>query len=89
MRDDSTLKLRPHYAALVEAYRDEFERGRGLNDAKIIELFDQYVHDSLAGVDVDQTWPSDPRILYVGGDHRLRYAAVDPSNKAGDRAEAA
>lgn len=77
MRDDPALKLRPHYAGLIEAYRDEYERGRGLSptrDAKLIELFDHYVHDSMAGFDTDESWPSDPRIVYVGGDRKLRYA---------------
>jgi hypothetical protein len=89
MKDDPKLKLRPHYAALIEAYRDEYERGKGLNitaDAKVIELFDHYVHDSLAGFDTDETWPSDPRMIYVGGDLKLRYAhapaQADPSSMA-------
>lgn len=76
MREDRTLNLRPHYHALVDAYLDEYERGKGLRDPKVIEFFDEYVHDSLAGFDTDETWPSDPRIVYVGGDNRLRYAAV-------------
>ena len=77
MKEDASLKLRPHYAALIEAYRDEYERGSGLSatsDAKLIELFDHYVHDSMAGFDTDESWPSDPRIIYVGGDRKLRYA---------------
>ena len=77
MKEDAKLKLRPHYTALVEAYRDEYERGKGLSltaDALLIELFDHYVHDSLAGFDTDETWPSDPRMVYVGGDLKLRYA---------------
>lgn len=83
MRDDPALKLRPHYFALVEAYREEYERGRGLTDDKIIAFFDDYVHDSLAGFDTDETWPSDPRIWYVGGDNKLRYAAVDKPTAGG------
>ena len=84
MREDPKLRLRPHYYALVDAYRDEFERNRGLRDAKIIEFFDDYVHDSLAGFDTDETWPSDPRIVYVGGDNKLRYAAAPSRVGAGD-----
>ena len=76
MREDKSWRLRPHYHALVEAYLDEFERGRGLRDPKVIEFFDEYIHDSLAGFAKDETWPSDPRILYVGGDNKLRYANV-------------
>jgi hypothetical protein len=85
MREDPSLKLRPHYAALIEAYRDEYARGKGLSataDAKLIELFDHYVHDSMAGFDTDESWPSDPRIVYVGGDRKLRYAfrpATEPA----------
>jgi hypothetical protein len=82
MKDDPKLKLRPHYAALIEAYRDEYERGKGLSitaDAKLIELFDHYVHDSLAGFDTDETWPTDPRMIYVGGDLKLRYAQNAPT----------
>jgi hypothetical protein len=77
MRETPTMKLRPHYRALVEAYLDEFERNQGMRDAKLIEFFNEYVHDSLAGFDTDETWPSDPRILYVGGDNKLRYASAD------------
>lgn len=81
MNEERTLKLRPHYVALVEAYRNEYERGQGLRDAKIIELFEEYVHNSLAGFDKDETWPSDPRILYVGGDKKLRYANMSPERQ--------
>lgn len=86
MKDDPALRLRPHYAALVEAYRDEYERGKGLSpstDAKLIELFDHYVHDSMAGFDTDESWPSDPRIVYVGGDRKLRYAFSRPADGLG------
>lgn len=76
MREDKTLRLRPHYDGLVQAYLDEFERRAGLADPLVIEFFDEYVHNSLAAFDTDGTWPSDPRILYVGGDNKLRYAAA-------------
>lgn len=82
MREDKTLKLRPHYAALVEAYLNEYERGRGLKDAKVIEMFDDYVHNSMAGFNTDESWPSDPRILYVGGDKKLRYASLENSSES-------
>lgn len=68
------LKLRPHYRGLHEAYLDEFVRGKGLRDAKLIAFFDRYVHDSLARFAKDATLPSDPRVLYVGGDRKLRSA---------------
>jgi hypothetical protein len=87
MRSDRSLTLRPHYSALVESYLDEYERGSGLHpqrDTALIELFEHYVHDSLAGFDTDETWPSDPRIIYVGGDKRLRYAfdAIDGDGRS-------
>ena len=58
MRADRTLVLRPHYSALIEAYLDEYERSAGLHperDAPLIELFEHYVHDSLAGFARDET----------------------------------
>ena len=73
-----------HYHALVDAYLDEYERGKGLRDAQVIAFFDDYVHDSLSGFDTDETWPSDPRILYVGGDNKLWYAAAPTSENYGD-----
>jgi hypothetical protein len=77
-RDD----LRPHYKALLEAYENEFERGNGLKDEKIISFFENYVHDSLAGFAKDATLPSDPRVVYLGGDEKYRYASVDDPNLA-------
>ncbi|QRO01442.1 DUF2235 domain-containing protein [Archangium violaceum] len=67
-------KLRPHYQALLDAYVDEFEKKNGLKDAELIAFFDDYVHDSLAGFARDSTLPSDPRIIYIGGDEELKYA---------------
>lgn len=66
--------LRPHYKALMDAYEDEFIRGKGLADERIIAFFDNYVHDSLAGFGKDATLPSDPRVVYLGGDKKYRYA---------------
>ncbi|WP_395702192.1 phospholipase effector Tle1 domain-containing protein [Aquabacterium sp.] len=80
-RKNPSLKLRPHYANLVSAYLDEFSNGKGLSDAKIIAFFDRYVHDSLAGFAMDSTLPSDPRVVYAGGDNKLRFAGL----KSGDR----
>lgn len=72
-----TLKLRPHYRGLHEAYLDEFVRDKGLRDAKLIAFFDRYVHDSLARFAKDATLPSDPRVLYVGGNRKMRSAQLD------------
>lgn len=75
-RANPRLTLRPHYRNLVEAYEDEFVRGRGLRDEKIIAFFDRYVHDSLAGFAQDATLPSDPRVVYAGGDNKMRFAGL-------------
>jgi hypothetical protein len=67
-------KLRPHYKALVEAYEDHFENDKPLKDERVIRFFEDYVHDSLAGFAGDATLPSDPRVIYMGGDDKLPYA---------------
>ena len=72
-------QLRPHYRNLVETYEEEYVHGRGLRDEKIIAFFDEHVHDSLAGFNTDSTLPSDPRVIYVGGDQKLDYAKADTS----------
>ena len=69
--------LRPHYKALIEAYENEFERNTGLKDEAVISFFDNYVHDSLAGFGNDATLPSDPRVVYLGGDEKLKYASLE------------
>jgi len=76
-RRRSREQLRPHYRALIEAWEDEFLYDRGLKDEKIIRLFDNHVHNSLAGFAKDATLPSDPRAVFVGGDAKLRYAKLD------------
>jgi hypothetical protein len=70
-------KLRPHYKAMLEAYEAE-QRGQGLRDMGIVQFFDTYVHDSLAAFATDSTLPSDPRVIYIGGDDKLRYAVNQP-----------
>jgi hypothetical protein len=70
------LELRPHYKAMVEAYENEFEKNMGLVDSTIIGFFDNYVHDSLAGFGQDATIPSDPRVVYLGGDEKYEYAQL-------------
>ena len=74
-------QLRPHYRNLVETYEAEFVHHRGLRDPKIIAFFDNHVHDSLAGFAMDSTLPSDPRVIYTGGDKKLDYAHL-PSGRA-------
>jgi hypothetical protein len=70
--------LRPHYKALLEAYEAEFERRQGFRNEELIAFFDTYVHDSLAGFAKDATLPSDPRVIYIGGDKKLPYAVNPP-----------
>lgn len=70
----SGQKLRPHYERLLEAHDDEFIHGRGLTDPLVIDFYDSFVHDSLAGFAKDVTLPSDPRCCYIGGDKELKYA---------------
>jgi hypothetical protein len=76
--------LRPHYKALLEAYENEFEKGSGLKDEKIISFFDSYVHDSLAGFGKDATLPSDPRVVYVGASEKYRYASLENPERPSD-----
>lgn len=69
-------KLLPHYQAILDAFVAEFEKKNGLKDAEIIAFFDEYVHDSLAPFGLDSTLPSDPRIVYIGGDEELKYGGT-------------
>lgn len=82
-------ELRPHYKALIEAYENEFIHKRGLEDETIIAFFDHYVHDSLAGFAKDATLPSDPRVVYLGGDEKYRYAHLQRLNRDGETRYAA
>lgn len=76
-------QLRPHYQAMMTAYENEYDLGPGkkglvgLTDKNIIEFFDLYVHDSLAGFAKDATLPSDPRAIYLGGSTKYEYASLD------------
>lgn len=70
----SKSSLRPHYKALVEAYENEFEKNSGMTDQTVISFFYNYVHDSLAAFAQDATLPSDPRVVYLGGDEKYEYA---------------
>ncbi|MFY0583565.1 hypothetical protein ACN28S_63030 [Cystobacter fuscus] len=75
-------QLRPHYFTLLFAYEAEFEQKRGMRDAELSAFFDTYVHDSLAGFAKDATLPSDPRVIYTGGDNKLLYAHLAPIRPA-------
>ncbi|EPX57392.1 hypothetical protein D187_007146 [Cystobacter fuscus DSM 2262] len=65
--------LRPHYLQLLSAHEAE-ARGQGLRDLSMIQFFDTYVHDSLSGFAMDATLPSDPRVIFTGGNAKLPYA---------------
>ena len=41
------------------------------------KFFNLYVHDSLAGFATDNTRPSDPRVIYIGGDVKSRHAQLE------------
>lgn len=73
----SRADLRPHYRLLIDAYDAEFVHRKGLTDKTVIAFFDDYIHDSLAGFGKDATIPSDPRVVYLGGDEKFAYASVD------------
>lgn len=73
--------LRPHYKAMMTAYENEYVHHRGLTDEKIIAFFDTYIHDSLAGFAKDATLPSDPRVIYLGGNEKYQYAALEKENE--------
>ena len=71
-----TARLRPHYVNLLEAYEAEYVKNKGLLDGEpdVLAFFDRYVHDSLAGFAKDESLPSDPRVVYLGGDSEAQYA---------------
>lgn len=77
-------RIRPHYVNLLEAYEAEYKSNKGLLDAhpEVLAFFDNYVHDSLAGFALDQTLPSDPRVVYIGGDAEARYATNQKNGEA-------
>lgn len=61
---------------MVEAYRAQY-LGREPLDPDVVSFFDHHVHDSLAGFAKDATLPSDPRVVYAGGDNKIRFAQLD------------
>lgn len=48
-----------------------------LKDPELIAFFDDYVIDSLAAFDTDRTRATEARVLYQGGDERLKYALLN------------
>ncbi|MFL5358030.1 T6SS phospholipase effector Tle1-like catalytic domain-containing protein [Archangium sp.] len=71
-------RLRPHYRAVLDAYEAQYERGQGLRNQELLTFFELHVHDSLVGFAKDATLPSDPRVIYIGGDQKLPYAMNSP-----------
>lgn len=71
---NSRKNLRPHYRGLIESYENEVLEVNKTKDEAVIRLFEQYVHDSLSGFGRDATFPSDPRVIYLGNDEKMRYA---------------
>jgi hypothetical protein len=77
--------LRPHYKQLLLAYESRINRNGSFLDEKIVSFFDNYVHYSLAAFAQDATLPSDPRVVYLGGNEKYLYAAKDASPSEVDR----
>lgn len=75
---DTVLTMRPHYKAIVDAYTQVFINGKAwkTTDPRY-RFYDNYIHDSLIGFkNQDNTRPSDPRMIYVGQDNKLKYANI-------------
>lgn len=72
--------LRPHYKGMVDAFEETVLREDLILDAAVCNLFEKYVHDSLAGFGKDATFPSDPRVIYIGGENKLRFAELAIEN---------
>lgn len=66
--------LRPHYRGLIDSYESEIFRVEKNPNEAVARIFEHYVHDSLAGFGRDATYHSDPRVIYIGGDEKLRFA---------------
>jgi uncharacterized protein (DUF2235 family) len=68
-------RMRPHYAAIADAYAAVVINGQALAQTSAeYQFFSTYVHDSLSGFAQDNTRPSDPRVIYIGGDVKKDYA---------------
>lgn len=57
-----------------------------LKDPEVIAFFDDYVIDSLAGFASDRTRATEARVLYQGGDERVKYALMSGSGDDAQRA---
>jgi uncharacterized protein (DUF2235 family) len=82
-KESPNKRLRPHYKALVNAYEDVVVRKQPMaTDSDLYKFFNWLVHDSLAGFATDNTRPSDPRVIYIGGDNKKKYAAIPSADKS-------
>ncbi len=57
-----------------------------LKDPEVIAFFDDYVIDSLAGFASDRTRATEARVLYQGGDERIKYALMSGGGDVAQRA---
>jgi Uncharacterized alpha/beta hydrolase domain (DUF2235) len=82
-KDAPGKRLRPHYKALIEAYDEVVVRKQPMAaDSDLFKFFNLYVHDSLAAFATDNTRPSDPRVIYIGGGIKKDYAAAPASTES-------
>ena len=81
-REEPSRRMRPHYVAIAEAYEEVVVQGRRMDaSSPIYRFFNTYLHDSLSGFAQDNTRPSDPRVIYIGGDTKKEYAAAPAANQ--------
>lgn len=67
----------------MDAYNAQYLGNQALDEG-LVAFFDRYVHDSLASFATDATLPSDPRVIYVGGDNKLQFANLMRKTDAGE-----
>jgi hypothetical protein len=82
-REQPNQRMRPHYAAIADAYQEVVVDARPMpSTSAAYRLFTTHVHDSLSGFAQDNTRPSDPRVIYIGGDTKKDYAALPGAHRA-------
>lgn len=86
-KDEPGKRMRPHYQAIVDAYEQVVIQKKALaENSDLYRFFSVYVHDSLSGFATDNTRTTDPRVLYIGGDTKEKYAAIQREGAAGQMA---
>lgn len=74
-KDSPHERMRPHYQALAEAFDEVVAKNRPMDVlSDTYQFFSLYVHDSLSAFSQDNTRTSDPRVIYIAGDAKYRYA---------------